>query len=216
MAPVNPEPMPSFGRRPAEARPGRPVPEAPGPAAPRPLPTPAAPLAELRALCLARIDPAAVANMATDRLAAEVERLLAEVATDQRLQLNAREQRQLALDLVDDMLGLGPLEPLLDDETITDIMVNGHDRVFVEQRGRVVASSVRFRDNQHLANIAQRIAAGIGRRIDESSPMVDARLTDGSRVNIIFPPLALDGPCLSIRKSRAGPSTSTGWSTSAP
>jgi pilus assembly protein CpaF len=138
--------------------------------------------------------------MTPDRLATEVERLLAEVATEQRLQLNAREQRQLALDLVDDMLGLGPLEPLLEDETITDIMVNGHDKVFVEQGGKVVLSGIRFRDNQHLANIAQRIAAAVGRRIDESSPMVDARLADGSRVNIVFPPLALDGPAMSIRK----------------
>nr|WP_240046734.1 CpaF family protein [Paracraurococcus ruber] len=171
----------------------------PAAAPPRPGGT-AAPLAELRALCLARIDPAQVANMAPERLAAEVERLLAEVATEQRLQLNAREQRQLALDLVDDMLGLGPLEPLLEDDTITDIMVNGHDRVFVEQHGKVTLSGVRFRDNQHLANIAQRIAAAVGRRIDESSPMVDARLADGSRVNIVFPPLALDGPAVSIRK----------------
>jgi pilus assembly protein CpaF len=98
------------------------------------------------------------------------------------------------------MLGLGPLEPLLEDDAITDIMVNGPDRVFVESRGKVTASAVRFRDRQHLANISQRIAARIGRRIDESSPMVDARLADGSRVNIVFPPLALDGPYLSIRK----------------
>ena len=105
-----------------------------------------------------------------------------------------REQRQLALELVDDMLGLGPLEPLLEDEAITDIMVNGPDKVFVERRGKVVLSGIRFRDSQHLANIAQRIAAAVGRRVDESSPMVDARLADGSRVNIVFPPLALDGP----------------------
>jgi pilus assembly protein CpaF len=164
---------------------------------------PAAPgtaLAELRTLCLARIDPATVAKMTPERLAAEVERLLAEIATEQRLQLNAREQRMLALELVDDMLGLGPLEPLLDDDTVTDIMVNGPERVFIEQRGRVVLSNVRFRDNQHVANICQRIAAAVGRRIDEASPLVDARLADGSRVNIVFPPLALDGPCLSIRK----------------
>jgi len=155
---------------------------------------------ELRALCLAKLDPAIMANIPADRLTFEVERLLAEIANEQRIQLNAREQRQLSLELVDDMLGLGPLEPLLEDESITDIMVNGPDRVFVEQRGKLVASNVRFRDAQHVANISQRIAASIGRRIDESSPMVDARLPDGSRVNIIFPPLALDGPCLSIRK----------------
>jgi len=201
--------VPTFGRRAPEATHpkalspvDRPLPDAgaAAQAAARAGSTASAPLAELRALCLARIDPSTVATMAPDRLVAEVERLLAEVATEQRLQLNAREQRQLALDLVDDMLGLGPLEPLLDDQTITDIMVNGYEKVFVEQRGRVVLSGIRFRDNQHLANIAQRIAAAVGRRIDESSPMVDARLADGSRVNIIFPPLAIDGPCLSIRK----------------
>ncbi len=155
---------------------------------------------ELRTLCLARLDPSVVAGMTPDRLAVEVERLVAEIATEQRIQLNAREQRRLSQDLVDDMLGLGPLEPLLEDDTVTDIMVNGPDRVFVESRGKVTASAVRFRDRQHLANISQRIAAKIGRRIDESSPMVDARLLDGSRVNIVFPPLALDGPYLSIRK----------------
>ena len=154
----------------------------------------------LRALCLARLDPSAVAGMEADRLAIEVERLVGDIATEQRIQLNAREQRRLSQDLVDDMLGLGPLEPLLEDESVTDIMVNGPDRVFVERRGKVVLAPVRFRDRAHLANISQRVAARIGRRIDESSPMVDARLLDGSRVNIVFPPLALDGPYLSIRK----------------
>ncbi len=155
---------------------------------------------ELRSLCLSRLDPSAVAGMTPERLAAEVERLVADIATEQRIQLNAREQRRLSQDLVDDMLGLGPLEPLLEDDAITDIMVNGPERIFVERRGKVALTSVRFRDRQHLANISQRVAAKVGRRIDESSPMVDARLLDGSRVNIVFPPLALDGPYLSIRK----------------
>ncbi len=155
---------------------------------------------ELRTLCLARLDPSTVASMTPERLAVEVERLVADIATEQRIQLNAREQRRLSLDLVDDMLGLGPLEPLLEDEAVTDIMVNGPDRIFVERRGKVTQTQVRFRDTQHLSTISQRVAARIGRRVDESSPMVDARLADGSRVNIIFPPLALDGPCLSIRK----------------
>jgi pilus assembly protein CpaF len=114
--------------------------------------------------------------------------------------LNGREQRSLASDLVHDMLGLGPLEILLEDDTIADIMVNGPNRVFIERLGKVVASSAKFRDTAHLSSICQRIAAAVGRRIDESSPMVDARLKDGSRVNIVFPPLALDGPYLSIRK----------------
>ncbi|WP_367617265.1 CpaF family protein [Plastoroseomonas hellenica] len=157
-------------------------------------------LSALRAICLSRMDPSSVAGLPPDRLASELERLVAAIASEQRLQLNAREQRQLALDLVDDMLGLGPLEPLLEDESITDIMVNGPHRVFVEQRGKLTLSQVQFRDLQHVANVAQRIAAAVGRRVDEASPMVDARLADGSRVNIVFPPLALDGPSISIRK----------------
>ncbi len=159
-----------------------------------------APIAELRALCLTRIDPVSIAGMPQDRLAIEVERLLADLANEKRIQLNGREQRQLAGDLVHDMLGLGPLEPLLEDDAVADIMVNGPDRVFIEKSGRVFLSGVRFRDAAHVANICQRIAADVGRRVDESSPMVDARLKDGSRVNIVFPPLALDGPYISIRK----------------
>jgi pilus assembly protein CpaF len=194
--------LPVFGRRRAEALAGAVAAAAPAPAPPLgpPLSSGSVTLAELRTLCLARLDPGLIASMPAERLAPEVERLLAEIATESRLQLNAREQRQLALDLVDDMLGLGPLEPLLDDEAVTDIMVNGPERVFVERQGRVALSGVRFRDTQHLLNIGQRIAAAVGRRIDESSPMVDARLADGSRVNIVFPPLALDGPYISIRK----------------
>ena len=157
-------------------------------------------MGELRALCLAQIDAGTVANMTPERLNVEVERTLAQIASERRFQLNGREQRELAAELVHDMLGLGPLEPLLEDETITDIMVNGPDRVFVERRGKMVLSSAKFRDTQHVANVCQRIAAAIGRRIDESSPMVDARLKDGSRVNIVFMPLALDGPYISIRK----------------
>ncbi|MBR0680582.1 CpaF family protein [Roseomonas eburnea] len=202
-------PTPAFGRlvrteapAPAPATPA----EAPaaGPAAAAP---PAALLtpqqrqkADLRAICLARIDPASVAALPQEALFAEVERMIAEIADGQRIGLSAREQREVAAELVDDMLGLGPLAPLLEDETVTDIMVNGPFRVFIEQKGRLTLSNVRFRDGTHLAGIAQRIAAQVGRRIDESSPMVDARLPDGSRVNIIFPPLSLLGPCLSIRK----------------
>jgi pilus assembly protein CpaF len=146
------------------------------------------------------MDPVAVASTPPDRLELEVERLIAEIATERRIQLNGREQRSLASDLVHDMLGLGPLEILLEDDTIADIMVNGPNRVFIERLGKVVPSSAKFRDTAHLSSICQRIAAAVGRRIDESSPMVDARLKDGSRVNIVFPPLALDGPYLSIRK----------------
>ncbi|MBW4022430.1 MAG: CpaF family protein [Proteobacteria bacterium] len=157
-------------------------------------------MATLRALCLARLEPAAVAALPPDRLMAEVERLIGEIATERRMQLNGREQRHLAGELVHDMLGLGPLEPLLADDSIADIMVNGPDRIFVERRGRVEQANVRFRDTAHLAGICQRIATAVGRRVDEASPMVDARLKDGSRVNIVFMPLALDGPYISIRK----------------
>ncbi len=206
---------PSFGRRRAEI----PVPQAN--MAPRPqevavVPTPAAPptpprapqsvsspLTELRNLCLLRIDPASVAALPADRLGPELERLISEIATERRIQLNGREQNQLATELVRDMIGLGPLDPLLDDDSIGDILVNGPDRVFVEQHGRMILSDTRFRDAGHVANICQRIASSIGRRVDESSPMCDARLADGSRVNIVFPPLALDGPYLSIRKFAA-------------
>jgi pilus assembly protein CpaF len=157
-------------------------------------------IAELRALCLAKMDATAVASLQPERLLIEVERLISDLATERRVQLNGREQRQLATELVDDMLGLGPLEPLLLDDTINDIMVNGPDHTFVERGGKLVQVPVRFRDWTHLTNICQRIAASVGRRVDEASPMVDARLKDGSRVNIILPPLSIDGPALSIRK----------------
>ncbi|MBB2160840.1 CpaF family protein [Gluconacetobacter sacchari] len=200
---------PAFGRRAVGGAP----PPAPGPVAradrartfPRQdaSPEPGVPppiLADLRAICLDRLDPAAVAVMAPERLLTDMERLVAEIATERRIQLNSREQRALAEGLVFDMLGLGPLEPLLDNEAISEIMVNGPDQVFVETGGRLVASGVRFRDAAHLAAVCQRIASAVGRRVDESSPMVDARLRDGSRVNIVFPPLALNGPYLTIRK----------------
>ena len=161
---------------------------------------PPASFGELRALCLARLDPSSVATVPFDRLAGEVERLISEIATSQHIHLNGREQRSLAEELVDDMLGLGPLEPLLKDDSIADIMVNGPDRVFIERGGKLQLSQVRFRDAAHVANICQRIATAVGRRVDEASPMVDARLKDGSRVNIVFMPLALDGPYISIRK----------------
>jgi pilus assembly protein CpaF len=198
--------MPAFGRRGPEIE--SPTILAPSRSASQPAQvtrpdqgqTQSSALLELRTLCLARLDPVAVASTPPDRLAIEVERLIADIATERRIQLNGREQRNLAGDLVHDMLGLGPLEALLEDDLIADIMVNGPFSVYVERRGKMEPSPARFRDVAHLSNVCQRIAAGVGRRIDESSPMVDARLKDGSRVNIVFPPLALDGPYLSIRK----------------
>jgi pilus assembly protein CpaF len=197
---------PAFGRRPPGVvtdpvvAPSKNVSQPTQLARPDPGQTQTSVLLELRTLCLARMDPVAVASTPPDRLVIEVERLIADIATERRIQLNSREQRSLAGDLVHDMLGLGPLEALLEDDLIADIMVNGPFSVFVERSGKMQSSAARFRDAAHLSNVCQRIAAGVGRRIDESSPMVDARLKDGSRVNIVFPPLALDGPYLSIRK----------------
>jgi pilus assembly protein CpaF len=188
---------------PGQATPGQATPGQSTPVEPQSPPaaaTPHAATGQLRTACLAQLDPATIANMSSDQLYLEVEHVLAEIATARHFQLNAREQHQLAGELVNDMLGLGPLEPLLEDDSVTDIMVNGPDRVFIERGGKVILSDIHFRDAMHVANISQRIASAIGRRIDESSPMVDARLKDGSRVNIVFPPLALDGPYISIRK----------------
>ncbi len=148
----------------------------------------------------ARIDPATAARMARDRLRREIQALIGEIVQDERLQVGQREQEEITTELLDDMLGVGPIEPLLADETVNDILVNGPEKIYVERRGKLELTELRFRDANHLLNVAQRIAAGVGRRIDESSPMVDARLADGSRVNIIVPPLALDGAAISIRK----------------
>ncbi len=155
---------------------------------------------DIRLLCLGRIDPAAATALSPHRLANELEQLVGEIATERRINLNGREQRRLADEIAHDMLGLGPLEGLLNDDSIADIMVNGPNAVFIERAGKLSLSGVRFRDDDHLYHVCQRIAATVGRRVDESSPLLDARLKDGSRVNIVLPPLALDGSCLSIRK----------------
>ena len=154
----------------------------------------------IRATLLSRIDPTVASRMAPPVLRAEILRLVGEIGNEERVQLNAREEDRLVQELLDDMIGLGPLEPLLHDELVTDIMVNGPNNVWVERHGKLEQVTINFRDNSHLTNIAQRIAAAIGRRVDEASPLVDARLADGSRVNIVLPPLALCGPTLSIRK----------------
>jgi pilus assembly protein CpaF len=146
------------------------------------------------------IDPGAALRMPRARLRAEVARKVSEIANEERLQLNEREQTAIATQLLDDMIGVGPIEPLLSDPAITDILVNGPNRIFTERNGRLELTGLKFRDEAHVVNVAQRIAASVGRRVDESSPMVDARLPDGSRVNVIVPPLALDGAAISIRR----------------
>ena len=149
---------------------------------------------------LSRIDVSAASALPRGELAREISEVVAEIATEERIQLNSVEQRNLVTKLVNDMVGLGPLEPLLADESITDIMVNGPNRVYVERAGKLDLTKVRFRDDAHVMNIATRIVSHVGRRVDESTPLCDARLADGSRVNIIIPPLAIDGPSISIRK----------------
>jgi pilus assembly protein CpaF len=157
-------------------------------------------VSELRARALKRIDPAAAVDMPGPELQRQLEQIIHDIANGERYELSAREQNRLAEELANDMTGYGPLEPLLRDATVTDIMVNGPSSVYVERSGKLERTAIRFRDADHIASIAQKIAARVGRRIDESSPMVDARLQDGSRVNVIFPPLSIDSPCISIRK----------------
>jgi pilus assembly protein CpaF len=137
----------------------------------------------------------------------EVSQILEALVVGESTPMNLQERERLAQEVLDEVFGLGPLEPLLADPTISDILVNTHRRVYVERRGMLEMTSVQFRDDAHLMAIIDRIVSAIGRRVDESSPMVDARLSDGSRVNAIIPPLAVDGPCLSIRRFGRDPLT---------
>jgi pilus assembly protein CpaF len=155
---------------------------------------------ELHQRLLDLINLQALDQMSREQIESEVGDIVREELSKQNHALNNAERKQLVGDVLDELLGLGPLEPLLKDPTITDILVNGFDTVFVERFGVLEPSPVRFKDEKHLFRIVQKIVSAVGRRIDESSPMVDARLADGSRVNAIVPPLALDGATVSIRK----------------
>ena len=146
------------------------------------------------------INLSALESMSRAQVEAEVGEIVHEQLALQKHALNLEERRRLVSDILDELLGLGPLEPLLKDHSITDILVNGHKLVFVERGGRLVETATRFKDEKHLLRIIQKIVAAVGRRVDEASPFVDARLADGSRVNAIVPPLAVDGSLLSIRK----------------
>ena len=156
--------------------------------------------ASLRERVIEQIEPSVAANVSREVLRRQIEEIIHEIANQERLELSGREQLQLADELADDMTGYGPLHALLLDEFINDVMVNGPASVYVERQGKLERVAVRFRDNDHITSVAQKIAARVGRRVDESSPMVDCRLPDGSRVNIILPPLAVHSPCISIRK----------------
>ncbi len=208
-------PARAFGRRsrPAPASPARPA-EARAPAAPGPAParSPSAPrrhsttdaaiadaIARIHPVVVKSLDIAKVAELENEALAAQLLAFL-DTAEAGAPEFGPLDRQRIVTGLVHDIKGLGPIEPLMKDPDISDILINGAHSVYVERRGRLERVEVRFRDNQHLLHIAQRIAGSVGRHVDESSPMVDARLEDGSRVNVIIPPLALDGAAISIRR----------------
>src|SRR5262249_37541160 len=135
-----------------------------------------------------------------EELVRVVRNYVGEYVRAEKIALNQRELLVFADEVVDEMTGFGPIEPLLKDPTVTDILINTHEKCFIERFGRLEATQVHFKDEAHLLRIVHRIVAGVGRRVDESSPTVDARLPDGSRVNVAVRPIAVDGPLVSIRK----------------
>ena len=141
-----------------------------------------------------------VSSIPKDRVRAEIGRVVERLLVDERVPMTTAEQDRIIEEVLDEVLGLGPLEPLLKEPSISDILVNGFDKVYIERAGKLSLTAVRFKDNAHLLHIIEKIVSQVGRRIDEAQPVVDARLLDGSRVNAIIPPLALDGPSLSIRR----------------
>ena len=146
------------------------------------------------------IDVSALAGMNAEKAREEIRTIVDEIIAIRNVRLSVNEQTQLITEICDDILGYGPLEPLLARDDIADIMVNGAKHVFIETNGKMIKTNIRFRDNTQLMNICQRIVSQVGRRVDEASPICDARLLDGSRVNVIAPPLSIDGPALTIRK----------------
>ena len=163
--------------------------------------------ADLHRKILDRLDLEKLGRTTGDSAREEVLVLIRSSVNSEAVPLSFAEREQLSREILDEIFGLGPLEPLLKDPTISDILVNRFDRVYVERAGKLEITGLSFKDNQHLMQIIDRIVSRIGRRVDESSPMVDARLQDGSRVNAIIPPLALDGACLSIRRFGHDPIT---------
>ncbi|RUW56893.1 ATPase, T2SS/T4P/T4SS family, partial [Mesorhizobium sp. M8A.F.Ca.ET.021.01.1.1] len=160
---------------------------------------------ELHRHLIDRFNLTALENASKDEILNEIRPIVREFVRNRNVPLNARELDQLTSDTADEMLGLGPIEPLLKDDSITDILINTHNRVFIERRGLVEETAIRFRDEAHLLRIINKIVSAIGRRVDESAPMVDARLEDGSRVNIAVRPISVDGPLVSIRKFSKNP-----------
>src|SRR6266513_2375991 len=176
---------------------------------PNPDKQPADPYAELKTrvhhACIAKLGPHLFTTETNENLNERVLREVTEQLALDRTPLTREERRRIVREITDDILGYGPLEPLLRDDTVTEVMVNNFDRIFIEREGRLEKSSATFADNAHLLRIIDKIVSQVGRRIDESSPMVDARLPDGSRVNAIIPPLSLRGPTMTIRKFSRDP-----------
>jgi len=217
-----------FGRRQDQPGAGEPTANtaspAPVPAAPAPVPVPSVPEPALPQATtdgsyappvtdalrqtkehiygrlMEQIDLQTASRLPEDELRRQIVDVIGEIVIEEKLAINQLEQQMLAGQIVDDMIGLGPLEPLLKDEAVTDIMVNGPHQIYVERKGKLTLTDIQFRNNEHVMNIAQRIVTAVGRRVDESSPICDARLKDGSRVNVIAPPLSLKGCSISIRK----------------
>ena len=152
-----------------------------------------------------RMDLSKLATLTQEQVHAEVSRMAESVLAQEAMPLSSSEKDRLVNDVQHELFGLGPLEPLLKDPTISDILVNSHRKIYIERRGKLEVTNVTFKDDEHLMRVIERIVSSVGRRIDESSPMVDARLQDGSRVNAIIPPLAIDGPVLSIRRFGSEP-----------
>ena len=163
--------------------------------------------ADLHRKILDRLDLEKLGRTPSDAAREEVLLLIRNTVNSEAVPLSFAERERLAREILDEIFGLGPLEPLLKDPTISDILVNRYNKVYVERAGKLEATGLSFKDDAHLMQIIDRIVSRIGRRVDESSPMVDARLADGSRVNAIIPPLAIDGPCLSIRRFGRDPVT---------
>ena len=163
--------------------------------------------ADLHRKILDRLDLEKLGKTSGDSARDEVLVIIRSAVNSEVVPLSFAERERLSREILDEIFGLGPLEPLLKDPTVSDILVNRFDRVYIERAGKLELTGLSFKDNSHLMQIIERIVSRVGRRVDESSPMVDARLTDGSRVNAIIPPLAIDGPCLSIRRFGRDPIT---------
>jgi pilus assembly protein CpaF len=161
--------------------------------------------ARLHKAIISRLDVTKLNTLAPDRVKAEVSRLAEGLLQAESVPLSSADRDRLVSEVHHELFGLGPLEPLLADPTISDILVNSYANVFVERRGKLEKTAISFKDDEHLRRVIERIVSTVGRRIDEASPMVDARLADGSRVNAIIPPLAIDGPVLSIRRFGSDP-----------